>query len=739
MRTQSVLISLLPLLFLGVALAGESSDATRTLLLQDFENGEVANPDHKTSITTAWAASGTHALKIPGGATAWIENMKSHDWNGYNALRLQFKNPSEEAVTIGLWVIDTLVKEGWWDWHINNFTVAPGEQAVVLDYSGGLWRSQTDNQYRGPIKTPVDVGKIYRFAVSNPSKHDLMLDRVELITIPQISTPGGFAFDFGRRGSMIMGQFHGVFPDTMYAAGSFGFLNPNGRVLSQAMPYPTSMLGDGIAWPAEGFAVDLPGGDYVGLVACERGGFWGPNESAGYTRAVVKADGAVIHEHRSNPSDLLFLFQDTEVASLDEAYDKLVVPAHVITALSFRAKKGRNLFTLEVEGSLRFPLRIAGLILAPATSEGRAFIAAHEQRQREAFATVFGATDRSRRGSDRAAPDKPLVYDILEPGERVYPRDLPPKERHASIAVRPVVPGQVLCLHIAAYAQKPGVLTVGADHLDKVHGNDTTPIANPVISHGRYLPMRPSSSSGSAWIDLNHYRPESACTIGPDLARSILVEYTIPKDAAPGEYASTITLSGVGPTVRVPISVRIAATTLAELPIPVGLWNNAYNYDRTLFEDEATFWRVQEQLLREEMGAGITALTSGGLYQLKDGTLTGDDAIRTIRLAQKYGTVRAIVPYGGFVPSLRGSTATTDFAPLAGAIADLSPISSSKACLRTSSSPTMSRPPMPKWTRPCPICPTRPRPVFAPSAEPVCTSIRTRVGRRCSAPPTPQR
>ncbi|HYE07227.1 MAG TPA: hypothetical protein VEL07_17060 [Planctomycetota bacterium] len=643
------------LLMSAAALAAEDAAA---IVIQDFEDGAVANTEHGTATSEEWHASGARSLRIATGGCAWIDTFTTHDWSSRSALRLHVHNPHAEAATLGVWIIDELAHD-YWDWHINSHTVAPGDQVITIDYSGDLWRSETGRQYRGKVKTPVDVSRIKRLAVSNPTAGAIAIDRVEIVALERLATPGGFAFDFGRPHSVVMGQFTGIFPETIYAPGGYGLLSRNSRVLSQAMPYPTPMLGDGIAWPDEGFAVDLPGGDYVGMIAFERGGFWGVNESAGYRRAALSANGAVVHEHASSPSDVYFQFEDTEVASMAEAVDKLIFPAHVVSRIAFAAAPGRNVFTLAVEGSTRYPLRVAGLILAPATAEGRAFIDAHEHLQRTAFTATFGDIDRGRRGEGRVACDAPLVHDLLEPGEAVYPRDLPRAARRTVLPEQAVVRGQTLCLHLALHAAKTATITVAAGGLAGAGSR----LGEGVVSHGRYLPVRPPAS-GSAWITVNHYRPEASCSIGPELARSVIVEYRIPEDAKAGAYTATIAITGAGPAVRIPLTVRISPVRLADIPIGNGLFNNAFTYDPTVFDAE-TFWPVQEDVLREQMTAGLNVLTSGGNYDFVDGRIVGDDAKRTIRLAQKYGTVRAIVPYGGFWVNAPGDDHATRFAALA--------------------------------------------------------------------------
>ena len=73
---------------------------------------------------------------------------------------------------------------------------------------------------------------------------------------------------------------------------------------------------------------------------------------------------------------------------------------------------------------------------------------------------------------------------------------------------------------------------------------------------------------------------------------------------------------------------------------------------------EAAWWRLQESLLQEQAEAGLTCVTGGpGLdYQITQAggcsSVSGDAAVRYLKLACKYGLSKAVVHYGGFFPRL---------------------------------------------------------------------------------------
>lgn len=118
-------------------------------------------------------------------------------------------------------------------------------------------------------------------------------------------------------------------------------------------------------------------------------------------------------------------------------------------------------------------------------------------------------------------------------------------------------------------------------------------------------------------------------------------------------------------------------------------------------------WQLQDALLREQGRAGLNCLTGGpGLDYPYPSPGDPDARIAArvyLKAARRYGTIRAVVPYGGFLPSLKRATyAPSDYTR---GISRPSP-----TIPRTTSTPTMS----PAPTRSC----ARPSSARAPSPRP---------------------
>jgi len=626
------------------------------ILVQDFEKPfEVPKWPPKTpgaiTFSTEWKADGNQSLRIDPGLMAAFSRLINKNWKGASVLRIHAHNPTGQTATISFELQDQ--HRSFRERHQNAFGLAPGTHVIEMDISAGLWRGEENRPYRGKIKTPINTTQISRIAFANQGKGPIYIDKIVAVKVERIQTTGGFAFDFGKAGTKVMAQMTGVFHDTKYnPQKGYGMVGARPSVLGKAMSFPTPMFGDSLGLNSGGFRVNLSGGNYIAWIAFERGGFWG-DEFSGYSSAELQVNGATVHRHEFAPSGPDFFFQDTELPYMFELVDALIWPAHAVHRFKFKAARGGNTFTLRLKDQTAYPLRIAGLILAPDTPEGKRFIDAHEQFQRKVAEQTYTGQDRGRR-EGRRPPSKSIVVEPLSPGHMMYPRDWPSvpagKVPEQYLAVR----GQKISVHLGIYSDRVMDLEVDVSDLS---GPKELPASE--VSHGRYLPMRPYGV-GAVWLEVNHYRPGRSFLIGPNLSRSLLVEYEVPSNAQGGNYRGQIQIRGGGSEVTVPIKARIVPADLETIPIPVGLFMNALPVDPK-FLDSETWWRLQESLLKEQMAAGLTALSGGpgiqyqlvnqgGKMEFRDGT-----ALRYVRMAQKYGTVKAVVAYGGFFGGMRNT------------------------------------------------------------------------------------
>jgi hypothetical protein len=626
-----------------------------TAVVQDFE----ASPSIKkwprdgrgaAEISTAWHADGARSLVIGPGIQASFSDLRVTDWSPFSVLRVHVHNSLDRTVQLGLEIQDDHTEFS--ARFQRSFGALPGDQVIELDLTGGLWRGEENLAYRGDVKTPIDLARITRVGFNNGGPGDLFVDGLAIEKRAPIAAPSAFAFDFGKEGLPVMQQSTGVFETTLYTPErGFGMLGKTKEFLLRCTSFPTTLLGCGLGFDAGGFRVDLPGGKYLGWVAFERGGFW-EGEDSGYAHAALLVNGVTAHEHDFSPAGPHFAFEDTELTRLDQIEAKLVRPAAAIARFSFEAARGGNVFTLEETRPNRNALRVAGLFLAPDTPEGRAFLDAQDHLQSQAIAASYAPQDRGRRGSGRAAPERDVVVEPIPPGVMMYPRDYPAHHAGAPLEEIATVRGQKVSVHLGLYARQDLSIHVTASPLAREGDLGGAPLPAPIVSHGRYLPMR-QDLPGPVWLEVNHYRPDPDVTVGPDLARAILVEYELPPASA-GTFTAAITFTGGPEPITVPVKIRAADLALPPLPIPVGLFMSALPF-RPSAVGEPRWWTLQEDLIREQARAGINCYTGGpGVeHPLRGAPGARDPAAHYLEIARRHGPVKAVVGYGGFFPSLR--------------------------------------------------------------------------------------
>ena len=635
-----------------------------------------------------WAADGERSLRIDPGLLASTDSLLRTDFRGFDALRVHLHNPSDRLTTVGFELQDD--NETLYDRHRSAFGAAPGDSVVDIDISGALWRGEENRPFRGPAKTPLDIGKITRIGFENRGDKPLYVDTLTLVKDPFTAPPGAVAFDFGRRGTRVMAKTKGVFEDTLYdPTAGFGFVPGSGKpsFLKSAAAYPSALLGDGLAWEDAQFATDLAGGPMIGWIAFERAGFWESEfDATGYSEAVLSANGAEVHKHTFTPSGPHFFFEDLEITTMADAWPKLVRPAHAVAAFSFVAKPGKNTFSLAVKDRRGPPLRVAGLFLAPDTEEGRAYVDALEGRQKRAFESVFPPTDRALRPPGSVPVTDRLLVVPRPVGEVAHPRDLP-GAAPATPAHATTIPGHKAYVQLALHAAREGDISIAATPgaapspatppptvpsstvpslpvLPAAAPSPTLPplaVPPPRVSYGVYGPKRPYEG-GAAWIETAYYRPlgdNDTVHVGPDLTRSVLLEFDVPASTPAGRAAFVLRFStGADVLAEVPVTIDVVPAVLPPLPIPVGLFMSALPFGPDAVGEDR-WWQLQESILAAEGEAGLNTPTGGpGLeYTMKktaDGyAFTGDRALRYLALARKYGLDAAVVGYGGFLPSIK--------------------------------------------------------------------------------------
>ncbi|MBK8259070.1 MAG: hypothetical protein IPK82_41235 [Polyangiaceae bacterium] len=635
-------------------------------LVQNFESDIRITtwPDKapgKVSFSDEWHKDGKRSLRIDPGLLAAFSSFSRSDFQGADALRVHIKNLSEKTAPIGFELSDA--NNSLYDRHRITVAAVPGESTIDIDLTGNLFRGEENRPYRGPTKTPVNLGKVSRIAFENRGDSPIFIDALTLINDPIPTPEGAFAFDFGPENSRVMGHTIGIYPNTLYSSQPpstptqprFGFDGGTPTALRNSMTYPSPLLGDGIAWNDADFVVDLTERVYDGWIAFERGGFWETaDEATGYESAALLVNGKEVYRDSFSPSGPHFFFQDVEVTRVADAYEKLVLPSHAASMrFSFQVEPGPTQFSLRVEGQRGSPLRVAGLILAPNTPQGREFVEAHRERQKRAFQRTFVETDLSRRPTGPIPLPKGITVLQQRVGDIAHPGDAPLINPVSKVSLAAIA-GHKSYLQFGLYSDAPADLTVNA----VVSPNEENVHVAQMYTNV-YTVKRPYTG-GTAWVETSHYRPMSASSpihVEPQLSRTIVVELDVAQDPPTEPPSVLLRFSSGGIEVaEVLVDLTIHKVVLPPLPIPVGIFMNALPYP--LGTDEA-WWEHQDALLAIQGEAGLNTVTGGpDLYYTvtekgNEYTFSGDNALRYLELAGRRGLNKAVVGYSGFVPSLK--------------------------------------------------------------------------------------
>ncbi len=428
-------------LLLAGSASAPAADPPATAVVQDFEGAPEIGTWPETgraTVTTAWAADGTHSLLIAPGTQAAIAALAVTDWSGYQIWRLHVNVPGSHGAVLGLELADTAGGKAFHDRHQNSAAAPPGVSVVDVDIAGDLWRGEINRPYR-LLKTPLDKTHMVRIAIMTDAA-TVYVDRIELVREAPLATPGGFAFDFGPVRSPVQRQYTGVTPaDAWTEARGFGFVHGNPHGLGKTTPYPTRLMGDGLILGDASFRVRLPGGAYRGWAVFDRSGFW-EGEQAAYAGLTLLVNGKSVHHHTADPAAAFFQLQDVEALTGEDIADRMVFPRQGEAAFAFKAAAGTNDLALRIEGLKGEAPRLAGLVLAPDTPAGRAFLDAHRKLQRDTILATHLVVDHAHRAAAADRPGPALVVAPLAPETALCPGDWPDEMRDALAALHPPAP-----------------------------------------------------------------------------------------------------------------------------------------------------------------------------------------------------------------------------------------------------------------------------------------------------------
>jgi hypothetical protein len=652
---RPVTLGLVVILFL-VFLSAHAAD--KFISLQDMEGQLSIDPwpeDRKLEITNEWAADGKKSLKLHlGTATAFgQENMTTSDWRPYNVMRMVVKNPTTNTVTIGIEFRDKV--KGYRNSCHYSVTASPGVSTIDIDVTT-FWRGEINKQWADSKEGfhKEDIKRFAFFVQDGDRSKAIYIDKIQLGHIEQIKCPGGFAFDFSDGGGHYQRGWSPVHPWLKYnEKKGFGIEGKSRKTGN--LPLPTKVLGDGITLDKAAFLVNLNASDYIGWYVQERSGFWG-GETSDYNIFSLLANGKAVATHKQKLGFCYFGFEDTEITTQKEIVEDLVFVRAQHDEFKFKAKQGINKFSIRCEGGSR-TARLAGLVIAPDTKQGREYIRKIKQQQFDEVARVNKMTDKSVQGSKPESAKENIIIGPMAASYAMKPLDWPSYSSSQPLPALFATSGNrsLSSSHIGLFV-KDGRYKVTVSTSPFKSETHTLPAKNILVQFGRYMPRRDYDGT-TCWIETHHYAPELSAIVGKDLARSLLISLALDKGTAPGLYTSQVTLTftpiegGKSITKQVALSAHIAKGSLTEVSIPTGLFNSAVAVPSSLV-GEKTYWELYEKVCYY-LGKADKSVPMGGVsfnvsWQGNTPTISGGRALRVINLMRKHSRMDLIVTYGGF-------------------------------------------------------------------------------------------
>ncbi len=615
-------------------------------LIQGFEGQaqfDVWPPESaKAEARTDWVTEGKQSLLLKRGTMIAVSEMATHDWSAYQVWRFHVRVPGTEGVALGVELADK--EPGNLNRMQGTASAPPGDSVVDVDIAGDLWRGEINKPYR-LVKTPLDKKAIARFAITAQSG-DIYVDQVELVKVKQIAAEGAYALSLGGSSKILQSQWIGIKDSTAWDEAKGYGISSGAGFLDKTTPYPTPVMGGGLIMNNASLQVKLKEGKYIGWAIFERSGFW-ENYQGLFTKLTVKANNQAVYSREGKQEDPFFMLQDREVMD-QQGVLAMVMDRQMTGDFAFTALSGRNAFTLDVEGSGEYPPRLAGLVLAPDTAEGRAFIAAHKKLQEDTILATHRLIDRRVRQGDPAQATEPLLVIPLPSDAKMHPGDWP-----AATVSQPVPPmqsmaGLTACRVLGLYAKEnfAGLKPVLSDL--KSDGA-AIPAASVRLLVNQYMPVHGYDQT-ACWVETHDYRSRDL-DVRPDLARALLVMIDVPADAKPGTYTGTLELMRQGNSVKsVPVSLKVSAGTVPLADMAIGLFFSGVTIPKSVLGEQA-YWQLSESLLQQLHRGSFTMVTGGPSFQIKwEGktpVISGDDAVKFLAMAKQYDLARIMTNYGG--------------------------------------------------------------------------------------------
>lgn len=626
--------------------------AAAPLLLADFESPASTPFASGNWRYTSDALNGQQSALLPPDTymDGWNANGIPSDWGGYDWLRVDVHNPSDQAQNLYLEIRDTQSVDYWT--RVNWYSVAPpGLSTIHVPLQIFVGEKSVIRERRR-----LDLHNITRLVLASYGANaELHIDDIRLEPEPAYSHnfPELIKLDAGSLTSPLFHDFTPLYPSTTYRSNrGYGFSTDVQIKRTEDRRHPENLLRDWISIDQGGLDIDLPNGEYHVWMMLEDPGYWEyyPN----YTRRSVSAEGQTVLNETPTVEDFwarYYRHENTEDLPGDDIWQRYIPGRYQPLRFDVTVNDGQLNLRFNGDGN-PYALALSALVIYPnaQATQGEAFLDELWQQLKQQFGYEYKQVDPPLPQHARPAAnalDGQLSVFHRSPAVDVYANDWPAADELTADLQIGLAQGEYEPLTISLYPEVDLQLTNATLALP---GLTVTP------SKVRHKLSR-ATMDGAVSMNVPRLLDPLAEALPLDLpahqARRLWFDIHAPQGMPDGTVQGDLTLHFAGGATHViPVRIEVRPYTLPTADVPLGYLGLAPLYTGSVFPEVAAKQHAEMQAsIRLMHDYGMTGF-SGGVggpkfqgYNNGDVVMDFSQADKTMQALQGYG-VNEIGTYG---------------------------------------------------------------------------------------------
>ncbi len=641
--------------------AKKAAEGPAVKVLYDFEDGKT-EPFSGGKITTENAPQGKNALLAEKGSS--VTTNAPQDWSGYDFMKFDVFNPSDEPVMMYVEVRDDQSRDYWT--RVNYSTVVPpGKSTVSLPTD--MYVGEKSRPGRPLISAKVN------FLALAPDKATLIFDniRLERLDLASVQFEGLVALDFGKPTSPIMPGYQAITPSSVYSAGrGLGWLNGAPYLRAEDGMQPDALFEDFAVAADQSFQVDLPNGKYHAIMNIDSpGGFWGDVQQ--YTNRKVSVNGKSVVDDSMNMDQFeKWYYRHAAVEDLPglDTFAQYVQQMFNIKQFDFEVTDAKAVFAFKGDG--RWPIALSALVIYPSdkADAGQKFWNWTTEQRKTQFNDYF-----------KQVPPKTVGAKAPASGYVLFTRGGATAGANDGPRPEDAIPAQGLSYTMAKGEQAPitFVLQPSADM-----GEINLELSEFVGPKGAKLEAK---TFKPGWVDYRITRVTmegTVYTVAPryvrplpapaaKVTRNFWIMANIAETAAPGQYTGKVTVKPAkGDAQTIPVSITVLPFALDPCDIAAGPWSYTIDLPWSSSDPKTAEWNAAmlDKCLAAIHDAGFTTVTGLPNITVKaaNGKVEFDftRADKEMKALREHGFTKLISSYGagGLGYSMYGTASGPDVA-----------------------------------------------------------------------------